>query len=126
MARLEIDPSTPKGQAQLEAIGWAQDQLNEVLSQYFGGKWKMQKGLRIDFLIPQNLDQLNEKIKVSINYIMPKTPKEFDAAIIEARENNPFVEETEVVSEHPMPDPENAGQKPTQDLENPQQKGGKV
>lgn len=82
---LKIDPSTPKGQAQLEAIGWAQDQINEILKLYFSGKYKVQRGLRVEFRLGLDL-QMNEKVKVDVMSLDPKTDAEWQQAVSEAKE----------------------------------------
>ncbi len=83
---LNIDPKTPKGMVQLEAIGWAQDQINEILAQYFLGTFKIQKGLKVQFRLGLDL-VLNEKVKVDVMTLPPQTKEEFEKAVEQAREN---------------------------------------
>lgn len=83
---LQIDPSTPKGLVQLEAIGWAQDQINEILAQYFNNTYKVQRGLRIKFRLGLDL-KMNEKVKVDIDTLQPKTEEDLDKALVIAKEN---------------------------------------
>ena len=77
---LKIDPNTPKGQAQLEAIGWAQDQMNEILSKYFEGRLKVVRGLKLNFVLRTDL-VMNENIKVEISELLPKTEQDFDEGV---------------------------------------------
>lgn len=93
---LTIDPKTPKGQAQLEAIGWAQDQMNTALAQFFGGNWKILRGLKIDFRLGLDL-QLNDKIKFDLAFLPPKTEKEFDEAVIALKKVSAFEEEKPII-----------------------------
>lgn len=86
---LQIDPSTPKGQAQLEAIGWAQDQMNEVLMQYFENKVKVLKGLQFHFVLRTDL-VMNERVKVEISHLPAKTEKEFDEGVKEFKATQVF------------------------------------
>lgn len=89
---LQIDPNTPKGQAQLEAIGWAQDQMNQVLLQYFQGKIKVVKGLQFHFVLRTDL-VMNEKIKVEIAELLPKTAKDFEEGVQAFKETLTFQED---------------------------------
>ena len=81
---LEIDPNTEKGQIQLEIIEWCQEQMNSVLAQFFNGKYRIQKGLKIEFKIPLN-GQFNESIKVDVSELAPESEERFKEAINEAK-----------------------------------------
>jgi len=83
---LTIDPNTPKGEAQLEALGWAQVQMNKALEQYFSGKHRIQKGIRVEFRLPKDL-QMNEMIKIDISSLEPTTEEGYEIAIAEAKGN---------------------------------------
>lgn len=86
---LVIDPKSQKGQVQLEAIGWAQDQMNAVLSQYFNNKYRLIKALKLEFRLRLDL-QLNEKIKVVVSEVAPQTEERFDEAVTEAKNQTVF------------------------------------
>lgn len=93
---LQIDPSTEKGITQVETIKWCQDQINAVLEKYFNGKYKLQKGLRINFLIPTDGD-MNDTIKVDISSLEPQDMGRLNQAISEAKEQFPFVPKHEIL-----------------------------
>lgn len=87
MEKLIIEPNTPKGKIQLESIGWAQRQMNEVLRQFFNNftEFKLLKGLQLEFKLRLDL-KLDQEIKVDVLDLSVKTEKEFDDAVKLLRE----------------------------------------
>ena len=86
---LIIEPNTEKGKAQIEAIGWAQDQMNKVLEQYFHNEYRLMKGLRLEFRFKLD-SQLNETIKVEVSELAPETEERLKQAIEQAKKNIVF------------------------------------
>ena len=86
---LIIEPNTEKGKAQIEAIGWAQDQMNKVLEQYFNNQYRLMKGLRLEFRFKLD-SQLNETIKVEVSELAPETEERLKQAFEEAKKNIVF------------------------------------
>jgi hypothetical protein len=81
---LIIDPTTDQGKNYIEAIGWAQTQMNAILERFFNGKHRLIKGIKLQFQIdPKQGSQ--EKIKVGILELAPKTEEGFDLAVKEAK-----------------------------------------
>lgn len=98
-----IEPNTEKGKTQLETIGWAQDQMNKVLEQFFSNKYRIMKGLRLEFRIRLDL-KLNESIKVDVSELAPETEERFNEATKQAKENLTFkVVEGEIVKKEEKP-----------------------
>lgn len=81
---LEIDPKTEKGKTQLETIAWCQVQINRILEAFFANKYRLQKGLKIEFKIPQGND-FNESIKVDVAELAPESEERFKQAVEEAK-----------------------------------------
>lgn len=81
---LEIDPNTAKGQTQIETIAWCQAQINKVFEQFFSNKYRIQKGLKIEFKIPLD-GQFGEHIKIDVSELAPESEERFKQAIDEAR-----------------------------------------
>lgn len=81
---LEIDPKTEKGQIQLETIAWCQVQMNRVLEAFFANKYRLQKGLKLEFKIPTGSEQ-GESIKVDVSELAPESEERFKQAIEEAK-----------------------------------------
>ncbi len=82
---LIIDPTTEKGKTQVETISWCQDQFNEILSQFFHDKYRIQKGLRLNFLLPKS--GRGERVKVEVNELAPETEERYQFAIKEAKKS---------------------------------------
>lgn len=81
---LEIDPNTSKGQTQIETIAWCQAQINQVFEQFFNKKYRIQKGLKIEFKIPLD-GQFGEHIKIDVSELAPESEERFNQAIVEAK-----------------------------------------
>lgn len=92
-----INPQTEIGKAQIAAIGWAQDQMNKALQEYFGDKYRLQKGLRIEFRLGLDL-KLNQTVKFEILSLEPTSEDKLQAAIDEAKARIEFPKQ-EVVEE---------------------------
>ena len=89
---LIIDPKSERGKIQLEALGWAQDQMNKVLEQYFNNEYKLLKGLKLEFRMRLDL-QLNDTIKVDVSSLEPQTEERFAEAVEQARKHIPKPQE---------------------------------
>jgi hypothetical protein len=92
---LIIDPKTEKGKIQLEALGWAQNQFNEVLKQYFNGKHKLLKGLKLEFRMGLDLD-LSNKIKIDLYELIPEDKLKLEEAFEEVRKSIVFPQKQEL------------------------------
>lgn len=78
-------PGTPKGDAQIEAIKWAEEQMNIVLANWFKNKYKLVKGMQFAFDFG-NTFQKQREIKVDIQSLEPETQKKAEEAMKEAIE----------------------------------------
>ena len=92
---LIIDPNTEKGKIQLEVLEWAQEQMNKVLEQFFHDNFRIMKGLRLEFKMNVNPDNMTfggeEKVKVDISELAPNTPDRLKEAIEEVKKRMVFV-----------------------------------
>lgn len=92
---LIIDPNTEKGKIQLEAIGWAQEQMNKVLEQFFLNGYRLLKGLRLEFKMNVNTEQQTfgdeNKIRVDVSELAPNTSERLEEAIEEVKKKMIFV-----------------------------------
>lgn len=96
---LVIDPRSEKGKAYIEAIGWAQEQMNAVLSQYFNNKYRLMKGLKFQFNFKTDI-MIQQRIKVEVFEMAPETPERLEEAVKEAKANIVF--NAEIVKGGPM------------------------
>lgn len=89
---LKIELGTPKGEAQKEAIEWAEEQMNIVLSQFFNNEYKLAKGLRFKFDFISSLDP-ERPVKVDLQTLEPQTIEKAQEAMKQAIEGLHLVAE---------------------------------
>lgn len=82
---LKIEPGTPKGDAQLEAIKWAEEQMNIVLANWFANKYKLVKGVRFAFDFGSTFEK-QRRMSVDIEALEPETQAKAEEAMKEAIE----------------------------------------
>lgn len=87
---LIIDPKTEKGKIQIEAINWMQQQMNQVMMQYFNNTHKLLKGLQVHFELGMGVDNklnLGQVVKVHVMELIPINEKDFAEAVEDAKKH---------------------------------------
>lgn len=85
MATLKLELGTPKGDAQREAIEWAEQQMNGVMAQLFNNQYKLIKGIQFKFDFGALL-AVESPVQVKIATLEPTSQEKAETAMKEAIE----------------------------------------
>jgi hypothetical protein len=83
MNNLTIVRDTPEGDAKIEAIKWAEEQINAVLKKYFNGDFKLLSSFQINFEFPRNSDV--GVVRLNLSYSSCNDEKKLDEIVSNLR-----------------------------------------